>query len=74
VIIIERNQDIMDKLTKVCLCRSISRKTIKAAILEGALTADEVKKKTGASTGSCSGRRCTLKIEQLLEEHKAGLF
>lgn len=64
----------MDKLTKVCLCRSISRKTIKSAILEGTATADEVKKKTGAGSGSCSGRRCTPKIEKLLEEHKAGLF
>ncbi len=26
---------ILDKLTKVCTCRSISRKTIKEAILEG---------------------------------------
>ena len=29
---------ILDKLTKVCTCRSITRKTIKEAILDGAHT------------------------------------
>ncbi len=34
---------ILDKLTKVCTCRSISRKTIKEAILNGADTFPKVK-------------------------------
>jgi NAD(P)H-nitrite reductase large subunit len=62
--------EILDKLTKVCLCKGISRATIKKAILNGAVTVEEVRKATGAGSGSCGGRRCTPKIEQLLEEFK----
>lgn len=35
---------ILDKLTKVCTCRSITRKTIKEAILNGAHTFPQVKR------------------------------
>ncbi|KZL90869.1 (2Fe-2S)-binding protein [Clostridium magnum] len=62
--------EILDKLTKVCICKGISRATIKNAILNGATTIEEVKKSTGAGSGSCVGKRCTPKIEQLLEELK----
>jgi NAD(P)H-nitrite reductase large subunit len=43
---------------------------MKKAILNGARTVEEVRKATGAGSGSCGGRRCTPKIEQLLEEFK----
>lgn len=59
----------MDKMTKVCICRGISRHTIKKAIADGAKTIDEVRKKTGATTGSCQGRRCKPKILDLIEEY-----
>lgn len=62
--------EILDKLTKVCLCKGISRATIKKAITNGANTIEEVRKATGAGSGSCGGKRCTPKIEQLLEELK----
>ncbi|MCT8976718.1 (2Fe-2S)-binding protein [Clostridium sp. CX1] len=62
--------EILDKLTKVCLCKGISRATIKKAIINGAKTIEEVRKATGAGSGSCGGKRCTPKIEQLLEELK----
>lgn len=64
------NAEILDKLTKVCLCKGISRASIKKSILNGSKTIDEVRKATGAGSGSCCGRRCTPKIEQLLEELK----
>ncbi|MTK13498.1 MAG: (2Fe-2S)-binding protein [Clostridiaceae bacterium] len=64
------NAEILDKLTKVCLCKGISRASIKKSILNGAKTIDEVRKATGAGSGPCCGRRCTPKIEQLLEELK----
>lgn len=63
------NQDILDKLTKVCLCKAISRATIKKAIENGARTVEEVKKITGAGSGGCGGKRCTPKIEELLKEY-----
>lgn len=62
----DQNEAIMDKLTKVCLCRAISRAAIKKAIADGARTVEEVQKKTGAGSGSCKGRRCTPKIEELI--------
>ncbi|SHJ27014.1 BFD-like [2Fe-2S] binding domain-containing protein [Propionispora hippei DSM 15287] len=62
----ELNQEILDKLTKVCLCKGISRATMKKAIAGGADTVEKVRKATGAGSGSCGGRRCTPKIEELL--------
>lgn len=64
------NQEILDKLTKVCICKGIPRSTIKAAIQNGAATLEEVQKATGAGSGSCGGKRCTPKIQELLLELK----
>ena len=62
------NNEIMDKLTKVCLCKAIPRSTIKKAIQNGARTVEEVQKVTGAGSGGCKGNRCTPKIEELLKQ------
>lgn len=64
------NQDIMDKYTKVCICKAINKSTMKKVIAEGADTLEKVQKKTSAGSGSCGGRRCTPKIQELLEEYK----
>ena len=64
------NEEIMDKLTKVCLCTGISRKAIKNAIQNGAKTIEEVQNATGAGSGSCKGNRCTPKILELLKKDK----
>ena len=65
---------ILDKLTKVCTCRSITRKTIKEAILDGAHTFPEVKEATRAGTGACGGKGCGKgcgpRIVKLLAEMK----
>lgn len=65
----ELNQQVLDKLTKVCLCKGISRTSIKKAIADDADTIAKVQKATGAGAGSCRGRRCTPKIEDLLREY-----
>ena len=65
----ELKQQVLDKLTKVCLCKGISRASIKKAIADGADTIAKLQKATGAGAGSCHGRRCTPKIEDLLKEH-----
>ncbi|MFL0247398.1 (2Fe-2S)-binding protein [Candidatus Clostridium stratigraminis] len=62
------NEEILDKLTKVCLCKAIPRSTMKKAIRNGARTIKEVQAATGAGSGPCGGRRCTPKIEQLLKD------
>lgn len=66
----EENQDILDKYTKVCICKAISRSTMKRVIKDGADTLEKVQKATSAGSGSCGGRRCTPKILQLLDESK----
>ena len=63
-------EKIKDKLTKVCICKSITRATIKAAIANGADTVEKVNAATGAGSGSCKGRRCGPKIEELIEMSK----
>lgn len=62
------NSGILDKITKVCICKGIPRASIKKAIANGAETVEEVQKVTGAGNGSCGGKRCTEKIQQLLGE------
>lgn len=64
------NPLILDKLTKVCLCKAINRATIKASIRNGALTLEQVAKSTGATTGSCKGGRCSDKINDLINGYK----
>jgi len=60
------NKDILDKLTKVCICKSVSRDKIKKAIINGADTFEKVQEKTGAGIGDCGAKRCREKIEELI--------
>lgn len=64
------NEEIMDKLTKICVCKAVSRYSIKKAIKQGAKTFDDIQKITGAGSGSCSGKRCAYKIQELLDSYK----
>ena len=61
------NQEILDKLTKVCICKAISKASIKKLIASGANSLEKVQKECGAGSGPCGGRRCTPKINELLE-------
>ncbi|MGL4736040.1 MAG: (2Fe-2S)-binding protein [Cellulosilyticaceae bacterium] len=63
-------EQVKDKLTKVCICRAITKDVIKNSIREGADTVEKVKEATGATTGACHGGRCKGKIEELLESYK----
>ncbi len=63
-------QEIIDKMTKVCICKAIPRSTMKKVIAGGAATLEDVQRATGAGSGPCGGRRCTPRILALLEEYK----
>lgn len=63
-------QLVLDKMTKTCPCKVVTRAAIKKAIAEGATTVEEVSKKTGACTGSCKGARCKSKVKDLIKEYK----
>lgn len=67
-------QMVKDKYTKVCICKSINRATMKKVIKDGATTLHKVRYKTGAGSGPCQGRRCTPRIEALLDEYEQGAF
>mgnify|MGYP004540092677 FL=1 len=63
------NEYILDKLTKTCRCKAINRAKIKEAIKNGASTFEEIKKITGAGTGSCKGTNCSHIINQLIKNY-----
>lgn len=62
------NQDIKDRLEKVCVCRAITKEAIKNSIRKGNKTVEAVAADTGATTGGCKGFRCKGKIEELIAE------
>ncbi len=64
----EIDPQILDRITKVCICKAIPRSTIKKVIRNGADTLIKVREATGAGSGSCNGRRCTPKILELLKQ------
>ena len=66
--------EILDKLTKICLCKQIPRSKVKKLIRNGARTFAEIHLATGAGTGACSGARCIPKIETLIEEYEDGIW
>lgn len=68
--IMNKEEMIKDKLTKVCICRGITRATIKSCIKEGHDTLESIKKNTGAMDGGCKGNRCRSKIEEILLDLK----
>lgn len=60
------NEELLDKLTKVCLCKGITRSKIKKAIRNGANTLKKVQKATVAGSGGCKGNRYSPKIMELI--------
>lgn len=64
------NEAILDKLTKTCTCKVITRAKIKEAIKNGASTLEEVQRVTGAGSGSCKGKNCSYMINELIKRLK----
>lgn len=54
----------------MCLCRSVKAGTITAAIQEGSLTFEALRRKIGVGTGNCKAKRCRAKIEQRIKDYK----
>lgn len=61
-------EEIKDRMKKVCICKSISKGTIIDAVKGGASNIQEVKRRTRATSGSCKGSRCTAKINEIIKE------
>jgi len=64
-----REREIIEGLKPVCICKGIKQRVFMEKIRCGCTTVDELRKATGAGSGSCKGERCTPRIKELLE-HK----
>jgi len=61
---------IINNFKKVCICRSIKGGTILAAIGDGALSFEALRRKIRVGTGNCKAKRCRANIEAMIKEHK----
>ncbi len=60
-------QEILDGLKAICLCKGIRKKVFLKHIAAGIDTIEGLRKATGAGTGPCGGKRCTPRIAALLD-------
>ena len=69
-IILTSQRKLINNFKKVCICRSITGRTIMAAIGEGVLSFEALRKKIRVGTGNCKAKRCRPKIEAMIREFK----
>lgn len=62
-------QEIIDGLKTICICKGIKKKVFKQLIAEGKTTIEELRAATGAGSGPCGGRRCTPRLNEMLADH-----
>jgi bacterioferritin-associated ferredoxin len=65
----KKEQEIIEGLKPVCICKGIKARVFQERIKAGLTTVEELKKATGAGCGSCKGERCTARIRELLVKH-----
>ncbi len=63
----EPNDRIMATLKAGCICKGVKLIRLIMAIENGATSFAEVAEVTGIGDGPCQGKRCRLKVEELLE-------
>ncbi len=66
----ENNNDLTARLKPGCICKGIKRIVLVHAIENGARSFEEVARETGIGDGSCGGKRCRRKVEEILEQYK----
>lgn len=64
------SSEVIDNLKVICTCKGIKKGAIKKAINNGALTVEKVWEMSNTGDGSCMGRRCGIKIREILENNK----
>jgi len=65
----KKEQEIIEGLKPVCICKGIKARVFQERIKAGLTTVEELKKATGAGCGSCKGERCTPRIREILDKH-----
>jgi bacterioferritin-associated ferredoxin len=63
-----KEQEIIEGLKPVCICKGIKKRVFLDRIKAGVTTVEDLKKSTGAGSGSCKGERCTPRIFECLHE------
>jgi NAD(P)H-nitrite reductase large subunit len=63
-------QEIIEGLKPVCICKGIRKSVFLKHIRSGLTTVEALKKATGAGRGSCRGERCTPRIQKLIRAEK----
>lgn len=53
----KKEQEIIEGLKPVCICKGIKARVFQERIKAGLTTVEELKKATGAGCGSCKGER-----------------
>lgn len=66
------DKQIIEGLKQICQCQGIAKKRFLEFISAGVHTVDELKQVTGAGSGSCGGKRCTPRIENLVATFPVG--
>ncbi len=62
-------QEIIDGLKTICICKGIRKKVFKELIADGKNSIEELRRATGAGSGPCGGRRCTPRLNEMLADH-----
>jgi bacterioferritin-associated ferredoxin len=62
----EPNERVMAKLKAGCICKGVKLIRLIEAIENGASSFEEVAAIVGIGDGPCPGKRCRLKVEELL--------
>jgi len=65
----EPDERTMARLKAGCICKGVKLIRLIEAIENGAATFDEVATIIGIGDGPCQGKRCRIKVEELLERH-----
>ena len=65
----EPDERTMARLKAGCICKGIKLIRLIEAIENGATTFDQVATITGVGDGTCNGKRCQAKVEELLKQH-----
>jgi NAD(P)H-nitrite reductase large subunit len=68
--LVMKEQQIIDGLKPICLCKGIKKSVFLKHIKAGLTTVEALQKAAGAGTGSCEGKRCTPRIIELLKSGK----
>jgi len=67
----EPNERTMAGLKAGCICKGVKLIRLIEAIENGATTFAQVAAVTSVGDGPCEGKRCRMKVEELLKQHQS---